>query len=319
MKISILGAGAYGLALANVLNDKNDITVYSVIKKEIDELNETYQNQKLFPNITLPKEIKFTNNIDEAIKDIELIIIAIPTNYIDDTLKLLENKLDKNIQILIASKGINSDTHKFAYDIVKESLNSDNISIISGPSFAIDTIKKEHIILTLAGKNIDKIKSIFPEKYIKVETTTDIVGVELSGTLKNIFAIACGILDGMKTSESTKASFLNKVIIESKNMITSFGGIYETIFSAASIGDIILTCSSNTSRNFSLGILIGETNNKNEIKQYLETTTVEGLDALISIKTILKEKNINNELINLIYDIIFNNTNPKELLNYIIK
>lgn len=319
MKISILGAGAYGLALANVLNDKNDITVYSVIKKEIDELNETYQNQKLFPNITLPKEIKFTNNIDEAIKDIELIIIAIPTNYIDDTLKLLENKLDKSIQILIASKGINSDTHKFAYDIVKESLNSDNISIISGPSFAIDTIKKEHIILTLAGKNIDKIKSIFPEKYIKVETTTDIVGVELSGTLKNIFAIACGILDGMKTSESTKASFLNKVIIESKNMITSFGGKYETIFSAASIGDIILTCSSNTSRNFSLGILIGETNNKNEIKQYLETTTVEGLDALISIKNILKEKNINNELINLIYDIIFNNTNPKELLNYIIK
>lgn len=319
MKILILGAGAYGLALANILNDKNDVTVYSVIKKEIDDLNQTYCNEKLFPNVLLPKSIKFTNDIELAVKNIELIIIAIPTNYIDDTLKLLENKISTNINILVASKGINSTTHKFAYDIIKERLKSDNIYIISGPSFAIDTIKKEHIILTLAGENTEKIKNIFPEEYIKIETTTDIIGVELAGTLKNIFAIACGILEGMNVSESTKASFLNKIVIETKNLIISFGGHYETIFNSASIGDIILTCSSKKSRNFSLGYLIGSVNDKNEVKEYLKNNTVEGIDALISIKNILKEKNINNTLINLIYEIIFNNTDIKELLNYIIK
>ncbi len=319
MKILILGAGAYGLALANILIDKNDVTVYSIIKKEIDDLKLSYRNDKLFPNITLSKKIIFTNNIDEAIKNIDLIIIAIPTNYIEDTIKLLNNKINENINICIASKGINDDTNKFAYDIAKSNLNTTNISILSGPSFAIDTIKKETILLTLAGDNLNKIKNIFPSDYIKIETTDDIVGVELSGTLKNIFAIACGILEGINASESTKASFLTKVINETKNLIIKFGGNQDTIFCSCGIGDLILTCSSKKSRNFTLGYLIGTTNNKNEIDNYLKNNTIEGLDALISIKKILQQKNINNELINLIHEIINNNSKPEILLDYILK
>lgn len=318
MKILILGAGAYGLALANILSEKNDVIVYSVIKEEIFDLKKSYSNEKLFPGIKLSQKIKFTNNIDEACINRELIILAVPTNYINDTLNLFKNKITINIQILIASKGINNITNKFSYDIVKEYTNINNISIISGPSFALDTIKKEHLILTLAGNNIDKIKNIFPN-YIKIETTDDILGVELSGTLKNIFAIACGILDGLNVSESTKASFLTKIIYETKELISDFGGCNNTIFKACAIGDTILTCSSNKSRNFTLGNLIGTHNDKNIITNYLNNTTVEGLDALLSIKTILDQKNIKNELINLIYDIIFNNVEPKEILNYILK
>ncbi len=319
MNITILGAGAYGLALANILSDKNDVTVYSIIEKEINYLKNTYRNDKLFPNIQLSKKICFTNNIDEAINNTNLIIIAIPTNYIEDTIKLLKNKINNNIHICIASKGINDDTNKFAYDIVKEILKTENISILSGPSFAIDTIKKETIILTLAGNNSNEIKTIFPPSYIKIETTSDIIGVELTGTLKNIFAIACGILEGINASESTKASFLTKVIRETRNLIISFGGHNETIFLSSGIGDIILTCSSKKSRNFTLGYLIGQNADKNKITEYLNTTTVEGLDALNSIKILLKAKNINNELINLIYDIVNSKIIPNELLNYVIK
>lgn len=317
MKILILGAGAYGLALATILSDKNDVKVYSVIKEEIDNLNETYKNEKLFPNIELPKKIRFTNDIKIATYNIDLIIIAIPTDYINDTLSLFKEYLKEDINICIASKGINNDTKEFAYDIIRKLANN-NISILSGPSFAIDTINRENIILTLAGNDVDKVKDIFPS-YIKIETTNDIIGVELCGTLKNIFAISCGILEGMKVSESTKASFLNKIIVEVRNIIASFGGNTETIFMAAGIGDIILTCSSKKSRNFSLGYLIGNKNDNQEIQNYLKSNTVEGLDALISIKNILNSKKSDNEIINLIYDIIFNNISTKELLNYIIK
>ncbi len=319
MKISILGAGAYGLALANILSDKNDVIVYSIIKKEIDDLRLTYKNDKLFPNITLSKKITFTNNIDDAIKNIDLIIIAIPTNYIEDTIKLLNDKISENINICIASKGINDDTNKFAYDIVKDTLKTKNISILSGPSFAIDTIKKETILLTLAGDNLNEVKNIFPSDYIKIETTDDIIGVELSGTLKNIFAIACGILEGMNASESTKASFLTKVINEAKKLIIEFGGNQDTIFYSSGIGDIILTCSSKKSRNFTFGYLIGKSTDKNEINIYLKNNTVEGFDALLSINKLLQLKNINNELINLIHNIIINEENPSSLLDYIIK
>ncbi len=319
MKILILGAGAYGLALANILSDKNDVKVYSVIKEEIDNLKLSYRNDKLFPDVILSKKIIFTNNIDDAIKNIDLIIIAIPTNYIEDTIRLLNNKINEDINICIASKGINNNTNKFAYDIVKSNLSTTNISILSGPSFAIDTIKKETLCLTLAGNNLNDIKESFPSNYIKIEITDDIVGVELSGTLKNIFAIACGILEGINASESTKASFLTKVITETKNLIVEFGGNQDTIFYSSGIGDLILTCSSKKSRNFTLGYLIGTTNNKNEIDNYLKNNTVEGLDALISIQKLLQQKNISNELINLIYGIIFNNISVKKLLNYIIK
>lgn len=319
MNVLILGAGAYGLALANILIDKNRVTVYSIIEHEIDDLKKTYKNEKLFPNIELSKKINFTNDIDAAVKNINLIIIAIPTNYIEDTIKLLKNKISNNINICIASKGINDDTNKFAYDIVENILKQKNISVLSGPSFAIDTIKKETILLTLAGNNLNEIKNIFPSNYIKIETTNDIVGVELSGTLKNIFAIACGILERIDASESTKASFLTKVIKETSNLISEFGGNKETIFLSSGIGDLILTCSSKKSRNFTLGYLIGRNTNKKEIDEYLNATTVEGLDALLSIKKILEEKNINNGLINLIYDIVNNHAKPNSLLKYIIK
>lgn len=318
MKITVLGAGAYGLALATVLNEKNDVTVYSVIKSEIDSLNETYRNEKLFSNIEISRKIKFTNNIDEALKDTSFIVIAIPTNYLSDTVNLLNNKINKDINICIASKGINNKECKFAYDIVHDILKTDNISVLAGPSFAIDTIKKENIILSLAGNNIEDLKKFFPS-FIKIETTSDIIGVELCGTLKNIFAISCGILDGMNTSESTKSSYLTKIINETTNIICKFNGLKETILLSCGIGDIILTCSSKKSRNFSLGYLIGSKSDKDKIEDYLKNTTVEGLDAIISIKKVFEEKNIKSEIIDLIYDIILNNDNPKKLLNYIVK
>ena len=318
MKITVLGAGAYGVALATILNEKNDVTVYSVIKSEIDSLTETYRNEKLFPNIEISRKIKFTNNIDEALNDTSFIVIAIPTNYLSDTVNLLNNKINKDINICIASKGINNKECKFAYDIVHDILKTDNISVLAGPSFAIDTIKKENIILSLAGNNIKNLKKFFPS-FIKIETTSDIIGVELCGTLKNIFAISCGILDGMNTSESTKSSYLTKIINETMNIICKFNGLKETILLSCGVGDIILTCSSKKSRNFSLGYLIGSKSDKDKIEDYLKNTTVEGLDAIISIKKVFEEKNIKSEIIDLIYDIILNNDDPKKLLNYIVK
>lgn len=318
MKVLVLGAGAYGLALASVLNDKNKVTVYSVIEKEIDDLKKTYQNNKLFPNVELSRDINFTNNIDDSIKDTELIIVAIPTNFIEKTIRLIEGKIGTNIPICIASKGINNDTHMFAYDIIKNLLKTNNISILSGPSFAIDTIKKEHIILSLAGNNLEQIKTVFPD-YIKIETTSDIIGVELCGTLKNIFAISCGMLDGMNVSESTKSSYLTKVINETTNIIVKFNGKASTILLACGIGDIILTCSSKKSRNFTLGYLIGSKKTKDEINNYLNNTTVEGYDAIKSIKKVFANKHIDSILIDLIYNILINNENPNKLIDYIVQ
>ena len=248
MNIVILGAGAYGLALANILSDKNKVNVYSVKQEEIDNLNKTYKNNIILPNVELSKNITFTAD-DDVIRNADLIVIAIPTNYIDEVIKNIKHKINKNTKICIAAKGINKNLNKFPYEIVKQETKNKNIYILSGPSFAIDTAKKEKIILTLAGNKAEQIKDIFPENYVKIETTKDIIGTQVCGTIKNIFAIASGILEGMNASDSTKAAFLTKVINETNDIILKLNGSKTTILNACGIGDILLTCTSKNSRN----------------------------------------------------------------------
>ncbi len=315
MRVLVLGAGAYGLALANILSDKNDVTVYSVIKDEIDELNKSYSNEKLFPGVKLSSNIVFSYDIDPSFFDV--VVIAIPINFIKSTLSNFIGRFRDDVHFVIASKGINDKTFEFSYDIVSKMFNN-NISIIAGPSFAIDTVKREKIILTLAGSNLDSIKDIFPS-YINISVTSDIIGVQVCSTIKNIFAIACGVISGLGVSESTNASFLTKIVSDSSDIIKSFGGLDDTIFTSAGIGDIILTCSSVKSRNYSLGKMIGEGKNSIEIDEYLKNTTVEGYIALKALKIIFDLNNISNELIDVIYDVVINYQSPTLLLDYLLK
>jgi len=309
MKLLIIGAGAYGLALSNILSDKNDVTVYSSLKEEIDNLNKTNKNGKFFNEIILSSKIKYTNNIENEKPDI--IIIALPSDIIKQELEKIEKNI-KNKPIIIASKGIHK--NKFVHQIVNETLNTNDIYILSGPSFAKDVIKKEPLTLTLAGNNTNKIKQIFNEHYIKIEETNDIIGTEICGSLKNTFAIGAGILEGLNASESTIASYLSKIINDTKKIIKKMNGNPDTILKACGIGDILLTCTSRSSRNFTLGYMIGNKTPKEKIKEYLKNTTVEGLNTLLEYKQI-----DNIEIIQIIYDIIYNNKDAKEIIKYITK
>ena len=308
MKILIMGAGAYGLALANILSDKNEVTVYSSIKEEIENLKATRKNERLFKDVILPEKIKYTDEIEES----EIIVIALPSKIIKQELEKQKEKL-KNKIIILASKGITQS--KFLHEIVKETLDTENIYVISGPSFAKDVIEKQAITLTLAGKEKEKIKNIFNNEYIKIEETEDIIGTEICGALKNTFAIGAGILEGLDASESTKAAFLTKTVNDIKKIIKIFGGNENTILQACGIGDIILTCTSKSSRNYTLGYMLGKNMNT---KEYLETTTVEGITTLLEFKQVLEQKNIKIKIINIIYDIIYNNTEPNKIIKYMI-
>lgn len=307
MKILTIGAGAYGLALSTILSDKNDIIVYSSLEEEINNLKTTYKNERLFPGLTLEKKLNFTNKIEDA----DIYVLAIPTNIIKQELEKIKEQL-KNKPMLITSKGITN--KKFVYEIVKETIETEEIYVLSGPSFAKDTIKKQTLTLTLAGKNTQKIKNIFNEEYIKIEETEDIIGTEICGSIKNTFAIGAGILEGMNASESTKAAYLTKIINDTKNIIKQMNGNPDTILKACGIGDILLTCTSKSSRNFTLGYMIGNKTPKEQIDAYLKTTTVEGLNTLLEFKQIEKL-----EITEIIYNIIYNDYNVNTLLKYIVE
>lgn len=321
MKISILGTGAYGLALASIFEENNNtVVMWTKFEEEKNELILNRFTPKL-PGFILPENIEITTNFDECILNSDLIVIAVPTAFVNDISMMLNKKIKNNQHICIASKGIEQDSCKFVCEVVENNTKSKNIGIISGPSFAIDVVKKVPIGLSVGSKNRETIKIIknsLENSHLKLRETDDVIGIEVCGSTKNIIAIASGIIDGMNLPISTKAFLITEALNDIKVLIDLLNGNKKTILSFAGFGDILLTCTSEKSRNYSFGKLIGKGATKEEINNYLKTTTVEGVYTLKSVSELIKSKQIDLPLIDIIYDIVFNGLDPNSLLNFLI-
>ena len=321
MKVTILGAGAYALGLCRVLHEnKNSITIWSAVDKEVELL----QNKRIIKealNYKLASDIKVTGNLEEAIKDSDIIIIAVACRFISSVCLELQ-KYYKKQHIVVASKGIEQRSLLFVHEIVESIITTKHIAVISGPSFAKDLIIDTPTGLALGTKNKKTEKAVtsaFKSHILNIYPTRDILGVEICGAIKNVIAIASGMLNGMGVSFSTKAMFLTDSMHQVKLLIKALGGNDRTVLSYAGFGDILLTCTSPNSRNYKLGELIGKNSSKKEIDEYINSTTIEGLYTLTSIYELTKKKKISIPLLNLIYDIIYKKEKPDDILEYLVK
>lgn len=321
MKVAILGCGAYGLALASILvKNKVDVTMWSYKEEEKDKLIKTRKSDKL-KNYKIPECINFSNNMYEVVRGKDLIVIAVPTFSFESTVIKLKECIDKRQPVLIATKGIQQDTCLFLHDVFKKHCKN-KIAVISGPSFAVDIIREVPIGLSLATKHNSVellVRECFENKLTKFRRTNDIIGVEVCGSIKNVMAIASGMLEGMNATPSTKALFLTESMNDIKELLFALGGKKKTILSFAGFGDILMTSTSSSSRNFSFGCLIGEGKSKQVIDNYLKETTVEGMYTLQSIHKLVKKKNVKMPIINLIYDIINGKKDKEEILSFLIE
>lgn len=321
MKVAILGSGAYGLALASrLLMNQNDIEMWTYSKEQKKELVETRTSSKL-PNYKIPKEIKITTSMKKAVNNSKIIIIAIPAFAVDDISKQLAKYIKSTQHILIATKGIEQDTCKFLTDVVLDYINTNKLAVISGPTFAVDIIKDVPIGLSLGTTNELTRKTIiqaFANPKTKLRPTLDIIGIEICGAIKNVMAIASGMLEGMNVADSTKALFLTEALNDIKEIIDVLGGNKKTILSFAGFGDILMTCTSQNSRNFTFGKMLGS-GKKEEAIKYRENTTIEGLYTLKSIQKLLQNTGACIPIIDLIYDIIYNEKSNEEMLKFLIE
>ena len=320
MKVTILGSGAYGCALATVLNEnKHKVTLWTAFEKEADTLRNNLESPKL-PGVKLPKELKFTTNMAD-IQNSDLIIMAIPTEFLNDVSKKLK-KYYKNEPICIATKGIEQGSCRFVYDIIKENLKTDALAVISGPSFAIDIAHKGTVGLTLASQDketIDIVTKALSNNHFKLRKTNDIVGTEICGAIKNVIAIASGIIAGMDQTESTKAMFITESLHDIKSLIKGLGSDGDTVLTYAGFGDLLLTATSEKSRNYTLGYMIGKGAPQEEINDYIKNTTIEGLYTLKAINDLVKDKDVDMPIINLIEEIIYKGKKPKKLIDFLVK
>ncbi len=321
MKICIIGSGAYGISLASrLIKNNHEVICYSNNKEEVNTLNKERVSNKL-KGYKVPKEIKFTNDIKKAVQNSKLIIFALPAVCFDEVTKKVGKYINDEAHVLIATKGIENDTCLFLTDIVDKNINTNKIAVMSGPTFAVDIVTDTPIAFTLATTNIESKEFIietFSSNITKFRFSQDVIGVQICGAIKNVMAIASGMLGGMKCLDSTKALFLTEALNDIKELIDSLGGNKKTILSYAGFGDILMTCTSTNSRNYSYGKLIGE-GKLNEAQDYASNTTVEGLYTLKSIKDLIKKENVKMPIIDLISDIICGNKDKESMLTFLIE
>lgn len=319
MKISILGMGAYGIALSKVFfENDNKVSIWTKFKDEADIVKLKRENINLFPGVKIPRQIEITSDLKECVQNSKIIVLAVPMSAVRDVCKELATLITKEQIICITSKGIEPKTNKFMSDVVYEETSCENICMLTGPSFAIELVKDNEIGFTVASESSiarTAVKICLESSRIAVTLSRDIIGVQVASSVKNVLAMALGILDGMKKSDSTRATAFTLLSNDLRIIIEIFGGKSQTMFTYAGIGDLFLTCLSPKSRNYTFGKYIGQGLNKEEALEKMTTKTVEGLYTLSSLKKILDEKQIEIKSVNAIYDVIYGNAKVDNFLS----
>lgn len=317
MKIGILGAGALAIALTKVIdNEKNDITLWTKFEMEKEDIEHSRENTKLFPGVRISEDIKVTNDINEAVVGAEVIINVLPFIAVGDIIPVLKPIYDKNQIILSTTKGIDGETFITSTKLFEEGLGATKVAALSGPSFAIEIANGDNISFMLGSKDEDTIRVIMQlidGENIKLEPTDDIEGIQLAGGIKNAIAVGSGMLAGLNAADSTKAAYMAMGMADMANFIVCLGGKKETAYTYAGIGDLLLTCMSSTSRNFTFGSYVGQGFTVEQAFARMGGKTVEGYKVIRTLHKYAKEKNIKSHTIDTLYNIIFENGDKKQI------
>ena len=260
-KIGIIGSGSWGMALSVLLyNNGHEVTVWSALPEEIKEMEQIHRHHTL-PELILPEDMVFTEDLEEAMTGKDLLVTAVPSVYVRSTAKRM-NPFCRYGQVVVnVAKGIEETTLMTLSEILEEELPMADVAVLSGPSHA-EEVSKGLPTTCVAGastrKTAEYIQSMFMSEVFRVYTSPDIQGIELGGSLKNVIALAAGIADGLGYGDNTKAALITRGIAEISRLGTAMGGKIQTFGGLSGIGDLIVTCASMHSRNRRAGILIGQ-------------------------------------------------------------
>lgn len=319
MKIGIIGSGAYAIALAKIFNENNNkVTMWTKFENEYQDIKYKRENTKSFPDVKIDEDIEISMRLEDVTLDMDIVVIATPSFCFDEIACSIKDLITNQV-VLIATKGLDVEQRMFLNDIWKKYNKNDNVCIIAGGSFAIDIVSGNPVGLTLASRSEkarEIVKKTMENNHFIIQESTDIYGVEVLSSIKNVLAIGCGILDGLELNESTRCMFLTKSLTDVAKLITSYNGKQETILTYSGFGDIILTCSSTKSRNYSYGKVLA-TGDIDKIKEYECNHTIEGYNATLALYNKTHDDKRDIEILNIMYSIIHEKKSIKLLLDFL--
>lgn len=320
MKTVVIGSGSWGTALAQVLADnKEEVIIYGIEKSEIDDINLNHENSKYFEGVELNPNLKATDDIT-VVKDADIVLLAIPTFAIEGICLQIDPYLKNNIIVVNVSKGFHPETSERMSEVIRRCISKEHLSsVVSliGPSHAEEVVIRLLTTIdavSLKEEDAQVIQRTFSNNYLRIYTGDDEIGSELGVAIKNVMAIASGILSGLGYQDNTRAALITRGLQEMIRYGVFFGGKQQTFMGLTGIGDLIVTCTSIHSRNFEAGYQIGKENDVTNFLKY-NKKTVEGVRTAKIVHKVAKENNIDMPICEEVYQILFEGKEPKTCAN----
>lgn len=318
LQIGVIGAGSWGTTLANLLAKKGFSTTLWVYEKELIESIATDRENHLYlPGIELDGKILPTQSLQEACHNKDLLVNVTPSQVVRGVIQQIKNSLSPQSMVVSASKGIENDTLLTMSEVIREalSLNEKNrISVLSGPSFAQEVSREIPTAVTIASENKERaqqLQQIFSTPYFRVYTNPDVIGVEIGGSLKNVIALAAGISDGLRFGYNTRAALITRGLAEISRLALKMGASPLTLSGLSGLGDLVLTCTGELSRNRSVGMKLGQGVGLAQILKDMKMVA-EGIKTTRSAYDLSKKLHVPMPITEQVYNILYRNKDPKE-------
>ena len=317
-RICVLGAGSWAMGISILLsNNGHEVIMWSAVPSEIELLERDKGNPRFLPGVKLPDDIKFTGDIEAAVSDSDVIVMAVASKFVRSTAQRLEGLIRPGRIIVNLAKGIEDGTLYTPKQVIEDVLPQADVYVLSGPSHAEEVSRGLPTVVTIAGDNKKMAKylqGIFSSNVFRVYTSSDALGVELGGALKNVIALAAGMADGIGYGDNTKAALITRGIKEMSRLAIKMGAEAETLYGLSGVGDLIVTCASMHSRNRRAGILIGQGKTMEEAVVEVNMV-VEGIVSAKAAKELALKYEVEMPIVDAVNSVLFEDVSVRDAVN----
>ena len=317
-RVAVLGAGSWGTTFAKILADGGaDVVMWARRPEVAREIQEAKRNSDYLPGVNLPLGVRATSRLDLALAGAEQVYVSVPSQSLRDNLKMFAPHLNANAIVISLMKGVEKSSGMRMSEVIAEVLTIDasQIAVISGPNLALEIAKEQPTAAVVSSTSLETaqaVASIARNRYFHSFVNTDVIGTEFGGVLKNLIAVAIGIVDGAGYGENTKASIITRGLVEMTDFAVAFGAHPETLSGLAGLGDLIATSQSPLSRNNTAGRLLGQGYHLNDVVNQMQQTT-EGLASVGPILELARAKGVEMPIVEQVRQVLAGTLDPKDI------
>ncbi len=317
-RVAVLGAGSWGTTFSKVLADGgSDVSIWARRPELAREIAQAKRNSDYLPGINLPRSLWSSSNVEEVLDGAEMVFVSIPSQTLRANLAAVKDIIPRHAIVVSLMKGVERGTALRMSEVIREGLNADpaQVAVISGPNLALEIAREEPTASVVSSENLETatlVAMAATTPYLRSFVNTDVIGTEFGGVLKNLIAVAIGIVDGVGYGENTKASIITRGLVEMTEFAVAHGGKAETLSGLAGLGDLIATCGSSLSRNNTAGRLLGQGYSFTDVVAQMNQTA-EGLASVAPILELAMAKGVEMPIVSQVAEVLAGTMNPKDI------